>query len=308
MIEKGKKKDRSILKKVYKRVYVSAKKGKEDPYWLPDKPEYDAVRSRVVEMVDYARSVAFEEIETTGYDGIRLYGRLYRGREDAPVMIAFHGYMSAAFRDCGLSVRLRDTRGFNAIVIDQRGQGKSGGENITFGAKESRDAISWCNYAKELFGENVQIGLCGVSMGASTIILAAQRDDFPKNVKGIFADCPFSSGEAIIKNQIHQMKLPVGICYHAVKKAGEKYGDVHMAETDCVKNISRIQVPMYLVHGENDNFVPCEMSRIIQRANPEMITLSTYPGAEHGLSYMVDSARYEKENLGFWTSVFDNCQ
>ena len=48
-----------------------------------------------------------------------------------------------------------------------------------------------------------------------------------------------------------------------------------------------------LIHGDEDRFVPCEMSRKIREANPEMVSIELFPGAGHGLSYMVDRERYE---------------
>ena len=38
--------------------------------------------------------------------------------------------------------------------------------------------------------------------------------------------------------------------------------------------------------------MPCEMSRVIAQANPEMIERHTFPDAGHGLSYLVDTEQY----------------
>lgn len=293
-----------ILRKIYERVYVSPVKGKEDPYSVPQGKEYEAVLPGVRKMVEYACSVPFEPVVIPAIDGIRLYGRYYEGEKGAPVILAFHGYESPAFRDCGLSIKLRDLLGYSVIIPDQRGQGKSGGRTMTFGAMESRDVVRWCRYVRKRFGKDVQIGLCGLSMGASSVILAAERKDCPDNVKGVFADSPFSSGESIIRSVIRSMHVPGSFAYEVVKKAGERYGGFRMKDTDCVAGAGRIRVPVHLIHGAKDNFVPCSMSEEIQRANPEMIHLSIYPEAVHGTSYMVDPERYEQENAAFWQQVF----
>ena len=52
------------------------------------------------------------------------------------------------------------------------------------------------------------------------------------------------------------------------------------------------QVPILLIHGEADSFVPCDMSREILDANPEKISRVTFPDADHGISYLVDTDRY----------------
>ena len=293
-----------ILRKIYKRVYTSPFKGKEDPYFLPDDEAYKSIIPRVKEMVDYARSVPFEPVGTVSFDGLTLRGRYYAGKSGAPYILAFHGYMSPAMRDCGLSLKMRDLLGYSVIIPDQRGQGTSDGETVTFGALESRDVISWCRYITDRFGKDVRIGLCGLSMGASTVVLAAEREDCPDNVMGVFADSPFSSGERVIRSVIKSMHIPGSLAYKTVKKAGERYGGFQMKDTDCTAGADRIRVPVHLIHGANDNFVPCRMSEEIRRANPERITVSIFPDAVHGTSYMTDAERYERESADFWMRIF----
>ena len=71
------------------------------------------------------------------------------------------------------------------------------------------------------------------------------------------------------------------------------YGKLKLSggATEAVKNA---KVPIMIIHGEDDRFVPCEMSRKIHAANPKMIRLETFPDAGHGMSYMNDAKRYEK--------------
>ena len=70
-------------------------------------------------------------------------------------------------------------------------------------------------------------------------------------------------------------------------------------EADAVKAVASSKVPILLVHGEDDRFVPCEMSREIARANPEMVELHTFPDAGHGISYLYDKERYVRITMLF---------
>jgi len=63
-------------------------------------------------------------------------------------------------------------------------------------------------------------------------------------------------------------------------------------------------VPILLIHGEADRFVPCELSRQIAEANPEMIEFHTFPGAGHGVSYLADTERYTKLVRDFCEKIF----
>ena len=70
---------------------------------------------------------------------------------------------------------------------------------------------------------------------------------------------------------------------------------------DCRVDCRR--VPVLLIHGEEDRCVPCEMSRRIAAANPEKIRLEMFPGAGHGLSYLIDKPRYTKLVMDFTARV-----
>ena len=47
------------------------------------------------------------------------------------------------------------------------------------------------------------------------------------------------------------------------------------------------------------------MSRRIKAANPDMVQLETFEGADHGLSYVVDTPRYQKTVREFMNRCFE---
>ena len=65
-------------------------------------------------------------------------------------------------------------------------------------------------------------------------------------------------------------------------------------ECSAVEAVKHAKVPVLLIHGEADLFVPCDMSREIYAACKSPITLETFPEAGHGISYILDSERYER--------------
>ena len=58
--------------------------------------------------------------------------------------------------------------------------------------------------------------------------------------------------------------------------------------------VTKTKLPILLIHGEEDRFVPCTMSKELYAAAPDHIRLELFPGAGHGLSYLVDQERYER--------------
>ena len=114
-----------------------------------------------------------------------------------------------------------------------------------------------------------------------------------QDVKGIIADCPYSSPKDIIRKVAKDMHMPDRLSWPFVKIGGRVYGGFDVDETDAARAVKQAKVPILIIHGESDSFVPCEMSDIVSE-NPALITRCTFPGADHGFSYLVDTPRYRK--------------
>ena len=181
--------------------------------------------------------------------------------------------------------------GHNLLLVDQRAHGKSGGRTITFGIKERQDLLCWVDYALDRFGSEVSILLYGVSMGAATVLMAAELE-LPQNVKGIIADCPYSSPIDIILAVGKQTGYPPKLIRPFVILGAKVYGGFNVQETTAASAVKHTRVPILIIHGEADSFVPADMSKIIQQANPKYVTREVFPDAEHAMSYLVNTPRY----------------
>jgi pimeloyl-ACP methyl ester carboxylesterase len=113
------------------------------------------------------------------------------------------------------------------------------------------------------------------------------------------ADCPYSSPADIIKKVCADEGYPSNLVYPFIRFAARVFGGFNLEECSAVEAVKDATIPIQLLHGEDDRFVPCDMSREIHAANPDLVTLETFPGAGHGLSYIVDAARYRCAVLGF---------
>ena len=164
---------------------------------------------------------------------------------------------------------------------------------ITFGIHERRDCLKWIDFTIDHFGPDVKIILTGISMGAATVLMAG-AEALPPNVVGILADCGYTSAKAIMYEVIRKMGLPPAISYPFVKFGARIFGHFDLEETSPLEAVRRCKLPVIFFHGEADDFVPCSMSAPVQTANPKMVQRITFPGAEHGISYLVDTPRYAK--------------
>ena len=74
-------------------------------------------------------------------------------------------------------------------------------------------------------------------------------------------------------------------------------------DRDAARAVRNAKVPILLIHGEDDRFVPCDMSREIHKACASNIRFETIPEAGHGLCYMVSPERYEEATTQFIKQV-----
>lgn len=277
---------------------------KEDPYDIPRDDQYGVHADRMHRMVDYLRSLPYEQVYITSHDGLRLAARYYHRNDSAPVKIEFHGYRSAATRDfCGAN-ELDVLTGCNVLLVDQRAHGLSDGTSITFGILERFDVVSWANYVVDRFGSDVKILLSGVSMGAATVLMASDLD-LPPNVKGIIADCGFSSPKAILMKVCKEdMHLPAKLLYPFCKLAAKWLCKCDLEAADAVTAVKNTKVPIFMVHGTEDRYVPCSMAFEIKEAAGDMAQLHIFEGSGHVLSYMDDTPRYHKLAQAFCDEIF----
>ena len=267
---------------------------------LPDGEIYEEYREDFERWAREVRAMPREDMYIIAFDGLRLYGRYYEYAPGAPIELMFHGYRGSAERDLSGGVQRCFLLGHSALIVDQRCSGESEGHTITFGINEHRDCLRWIDYMLHRFGPDVQIILTGISMGASTVLMAAGTS-LPDNIIGVIADCGYSSAKDIIQVVMGKMGLPPKLGYPFVKLAARIFGHFDLDETSPLEAVKNCTVPVFFVHGEDDDFVPCSMGRELYAACGSRKYLHTVPGAGHGLAYPADPEAYLVAAKAFFT-------
>ncbi len=263
-----------------------------DPYEGIDRGAFAAYKQDIRAMIDTVSDIPYEDVYTISEDGLRLHAKYYETTPGAAVEILCHGYHGTGYRDfCG-GLQLALKRGHNALLIDQRAHGESEGKCLTFGIMERKDCRSWVNYIIDRCGEETKVILVGISMGAATVTMATELE-LPDNVVAVIADCGYSSPEEIIRKVMKDSKYPQ--CLYPILKLGAKiYGHFDLEETSSEEALRSSKIPVLFIHGEADDFVPCEMTKRNYEACASKKTLLTVPQAGHGISYLMDLDKYTK--------------
>ena len=282
----------------YSIVFYTSTRHKENPYILPKGEQFEENRDIMYALIKEMEEIPYERVHITAVDGKRLSARYYHVADGAPLHIEIPGYRGTAVRDMCGGNKLARKYGFNTLLVDLRAHGESQGHTITFGVKERLDTLCWIKYACQRFGEETPIFLVGVSMGAATALMTSDLD-LPKNVVGIIADCPYSTPSEVIASVCKKMKLNPKILLPFIRLGARMFGHFRLDDASAAKSVNNTQIPILLIHGEDDRFVPCEMSREIYAAKNGYMELHTFKGAGHALSYMIDADRYEKITRDF---------
>ena len=272
-----------------------------DDYTIPDGKIYEPFREQMVQWMKEVRAMPHEDFYITSFDGLKLHGKYYEYAPGAPIELMFHGYRGNSDRDLCGGVQRCFQLGRSCLLVDQRASSASEGHVITFGIKEHRDCLSWISFMVEHFGQDVKIILTGISMGASTVLMAA-GSPLPEQVKGVLADCGFSSAKDIICKVIRQLKFPSKLVYPFVRLGAWVFGGFDPESFSAVEAVTKATVPVIFFHGEEDAFVPAEMSRENFDACASRKAFITTPGAGHGLCYPVDPEGYLQALRDFFGS------
>ncbi len=271
---------------------------------VPKYEQFEILAGKMLADVDQLLKVPYEPVSITSRDGLKLCGRYYHYGDNNPLVILFHGYHGSAIRDSVGGFRIAKENGCNVLIVHQRAHGESEGRTITMGIKERYDCIDWIRYMIGRQGENVKIALMGVSMGASTILMAAGLSELPKQVKCIMADCGYSTIRGMISKVMKTMGFPVKPIYPFVRMACMIYGNFDPDTMTPKAALKSCRIPVLLIHGDHDQLVPCEMSYENYEAISSEKELIIINGANHGVSYFVDQEKYMETAKKFMEKHF----
>lgn len=234
-------------------------------------------------------------------DGTRLACLWIAAKEKSPkAVVLAHGHGCCAINSYKYA-KLFLKRGYNALLIDFRNSGKSGGRVTTLGLKEKFDLKAAVDEAFFRLGENAAVGTHGESMGAATVILEACMDE---RLSFAVADCSFADMyEQIAYSLKRGFKLPrfPFLAFGALSyrlRAGGRMKDVSpiraLREQGGLKRL-----PMLFIHGAEDSYIRPAASEALYAAKAGQKRLWLCEGAKHARSIAEDPAGYEAQLSAF---------
>lgn len=248
------------------------------------------------ELNNWTQNTPTKYYNIASYDGLILFGTVFVQKQFTDKwVIIMHGYGGVG-EMMNYAAKKFYENGYNVVVPDCRGHGKSQGDYIGMGWSDRIDVIAWAE--KIINGnKNAKIILYGVSMGGAAVLMAS-GEKLPENIKCIIEDCAYTSVKDIfsyhLKNVFNIPSFPVINIVSCICKLRTGYS---FKKASAIESIKRCTIPILFFHGGKDKLVPTSMvCKLYSKAKcPKDMYIVKQAG--HGVSAMVE------ENI-YWGKVF----
>lgn len=196
--------------------------------------------------------------------------------------------------------------GYNILLPDLTAHGRSEGKYIGFGSFDAKNILLWVDYLINRFGEDIEIILHGLSMGAATVMNCNEMSP-PDQVKLIIEDCGFISAadeiNETLKDMIGFKCMPIVWLGGLASKVKAGY---FFTESNPLKNMDKAKNPVLFIHGEKDTYVPFKFGKMLYDACPTPKDYLWVPDTIHVFSYYNARDEYQAKIRDFVAKYLDN--
>ena len=244
-----------------------------------------------------------EDVYIESDDNLKLHATYFPQGQERKAAICLHGYTSEGMKDYLALSGYYLRHGYSLLLPDARAHGASEGEYVGFGCLDRQDVLCWIDWLLERCGEETDILLHGTSMGGATVLMASGLT-LPRQVRGIISDCGFTSPKEVFTHVLHSMyHLPAFPVIPLASLANKRLAGYGMNECNAAREVRKASVPILMIHGSADHFVPASMCEKIYEniASPKQKLI--VEGAAHAESYYKDTERYEQALDAFIASL-----
>jgi fermentation-respiration switch protein FrsA (DUF1100 family) len=228
-----------------------------------------------------------ERLTVISGDGIELVGYFVKAIEPSSKKLAvlIHGHRSNATMMGNYGKYFRE-QGYHVFMADNRGHGESGGKYVGMGWIDRLDYLEWIDLLINRLGNDVQIVIHGISMGASTALTISGEGTVPNQVVAVIADCGFSSVAGVFKHQLNTFfHLPAFPILHIGSLISDIFAGYNFFEASAIKQVKKTDIPIFIIHGDADNYNPTFMAYDIYDSISGEKELWIVPKADHGMAY-----------------------
>jgi pimeloyl-ACP methyl ester carboxylesterase len=221
--------------------------------------------------------------------------------------ILVHG-RGASREECLRALPVLHRVGVTSLVVSYRNDRDappSTSGRYHLGHVEWQDVEAAVVYALEHGARDIV--LIGWSMGAAITLQLLARSWTADRVRGVVLDAPVLDWRNVLAHHARVNRVPVPIGKlgqtvlehrHARRVAGLEE-PVTLDHFDWVTRAEELNVPILLLHSEDDEFVPSGPSQQLAAARPDVVTYVPFQAARHTREWNVDPERWDTEVARF---------
>ena len=209
-------------------------------------------------------------------DAPRIHGWWWPDDDaDAPVVLYLHGARWNLTGNLNRISRLREF-GFSVFAIDYRGFGKSDGDLPSEATVYEDARVGWALGRRSRARPQARRFIYGHSLGGAVAVdLAASLGSGGDGARGLIIESSFTNF-ADVASEITRGLFPAAML-------SQKF--------DSVGKIARVRMPVLVVHGQGDRYMPMRFSEALYAAAPEPKRLLLVPNGSHNNSLTVGRFR-----------------
>jgi fermentation-respiration switch protein FrsA (DUF1100 family) len=227
-----------------------------------------------------------EEVWFTAADGTRLHGWFFRSESqpETATIIYFHGNGGNITNIDWVGQRL-SRRGFDVLLFDYRGYGKSEGEVGDESGLYADGDAALAFVVNQKGARPDRVVLYGQSLGTTVAADIASR----QNVGAVILESGLSSASSVGRTALPW--LPAWLHFLSTNRF------------ESARKLSHVKAPVLITHGDPDPIIPTEEARILFAGANEPKQLLIFPGAGHnvfgsqGDEYLTRLEQFTRESL-----------
>lgn len=203
-----------------------------------------------------ALGLSYENVALKTKDRVVLDGWFIPAQSDKAVVVG-HGLGANKSNFLSIAEFWHDL-GFNVLIFDFRGHGKSQGHTISLGYRERLDIEAGLDYlsARQDINQQKIIGY-GVSFGGAALIQAAAED---ARLKAIIIDSSYANIDSLALQTVEKTGFVPPVFVKIIARIG-----LSMASFECgfdirkfstERALAEVKQPVLLMHGKKDTLIP----------------------------------------------------
>ena len=240
--------------------------------------------------------LAFEDVAFRSGNGVDLKGWWVPAPGAKRTVVMVHG-LNRSRIEMVRRVPFVHEAGWNALLIDLRHHGASGGDTTTFGVKEKEDVEAAVRLARGRAPGPVVVW--GVSLGAASVVLAAAEDP---DVAGVICDSSYRSLDDTVRHHLQLFRgfrwwlriVPNWPTADLTLFWMGRRGGFDITSADVLAAAAHLRGrPALFVANSDDRRMPKEIAFDLQAAAGPGAELLIVPGKSHGGAWRDGTVAYQ---------------